>query len=402
MDIAIIGGGASGMILASMLDKKYGNVTIYEKNTKLGKKLLLTGNGKCNFTSGDFDNLKYIYNNDFAINLYNKYNNEKCLEFYKSLGIEPKLEIHKGKKYYYPKSNKSTSVYYNLLDKITTNGINIKCDCDIKSVDKKDSKYVITSNDGKKYTSDRIVFATGGLSYKKTGSDGEALNILKKFGHKIVKPIPGLTGLITSDKDISELKGVRVDCTIYNEKYDIEESGEVQFTEYGISGIPVFNISNKINRFIDSGEKIILNIDFEVTESDIKIRAKNLYYKKVRDFLCGLIPDELSLTILKRIKIDTNKSVKSLNETELKNIYNILSKFEISISSYQSFDNAQVTIGGVDVTDIDIETMESKKSPGLYIIGEALDIDGICGGYNLQLCYSTACAVCRGLSCNQN
>lgn len=201
MDIGIIGGGASGMILASMLNKH--NVTLLERNNKLGKKLLLTGNGKCNFTNLSFENLDYIYNCNLAKELYKKYNNISFINYLHTLGIVAKVETHKNIKYVYPNNNKSTSVYYALLDKILQNNVIIKYDTKVLDVEKNNNKFNVKCSDNNKYIFDVLVFATGGVSYIKTGSDGSAFNILKTIGHSISQIVPGLSPLSYEIEDVN-------------------------------------------------------------------------------------------------------------------------------------------------------------------------------------------------------
>lgn len=397
MNIAIVGGGASAMILASMLKDK--NVTIFEKNQKLGKKLLLTGNGKCNFTSGDFSNIDEIYNNDFAKNIFKKYDNEKCLGFYKSIGILPKVEIHKGIKYYYPNSNKSTSVYYNLLDKIIDNGVDIKYNSEVVDINIENNKFIIRLSDNKTFIFDRVVIATGGISYKNTGSTGDGYRFAEKFGHKIVKIVPGLCPLKSSDKDLKGLKSVRIDAKLtYKEHVEI---GELQFTDYGISGIPVYNLSRYVCRDLDAGNETIFVSFFDKSVDDIikmlSERKDKLSYKKCRDFLCGILPDELAKVILDRAKIDVEKSSKNLTNNDIISLSKELVNFTVNISGFSDYDMAQITIGGVDIDLINPDTMESKLVKNLYFMGEVLDIDGKCGGYNLQMAFSTANAIAESI-----
>lgn len=407
MDIGIIGGGASGMILASKL--KNLNVTILERNSKLGKKLSLTGNGKCNFTNKDFNNLDNIYNNEFAIQVYNKYNNESFINYFKKIGITAKFELHRGTTYVYPYSNKSSSVIYNLLDKIIENKVKIKYDICINEITKKDNKFVVKNSCNDLFYFDIVVLACGGNSYKNTGSDGTGYKIAKSLGHKIVEPLPALCALKYLDKDLNKIKGVRVDAIIHSKNISFIEKGEVQFTEFGVSGIPVFNLSRLISRNITNGNTEEIYLDFYTLDDDfeldnhfkkvfelLKERKKNLYYKKLKDFLCGFLPDEISEVILHRSCIKSKKIV-DLSDDELLSITKNIVFFKINIKSCASFDNAQITIGGIDIKDVDRNTLESKKVKNLYFVGEILDIDGKCGGYNLQLAYSTASIVAESL-----
>ena len=413
MNIGIIGGGASGMFLASMLNKnKNVHVTLIERNAKLGKKLLLTGNGKCNFTNDNFDNnIDGIYNSDFAYNIYKLHDKDEFLSFMRDIGIEPKIEIHKGEKYYYPNSNKSTSVYYALLDRMNANGVEILYDTLIKDIKINSDRFDLVSNDSN-YTFDKLVIATGGSTYKNTGSDGNLYKMLEKLGHKIVKPLPALCGFNYDDKDLLALKGVRVDARINAIVYNLNqiekqfvECGEVQFTQNGISGIPIMNLSRLVNRYIDGGKKVDLSLDFNSVIRDsnqsvfidyLSNRKEKLYYKNTRDFLCGFIPDEIAYIIIKRCGIK-DKLVSEFNANDIEKLRDEITGFKITNIKIPTIDNAQITIGGVDLNDIDSESLESKKVKNMYFVGEVLDVDGKCGGYNLQFAYSSAATIIKQL-----
>lgn len=408
MKIGIIGGGASAMILASKLENC--EVTILERNSKLGKKLLLTGNGKCNYTNLDFNEINSIYNNDFAVNVYNRYNNESFIDYFKKLGIVPKVEIHKGIHYVYPNSNKSTSVYYCLLDKIINNKVKILYNKLVKDVKYNGIVFNAICDDKETYEFDKIVLSTGGASYSKTGSDGMGYEIAKKFGHKIVDIVPGLTAMKYSFKsgNVSISDKCRVNATVvYSDGEDsFLESGELQFNEDTISGIPILNFSSKIGRKLCSKKSIDFSIDFsnvliednsdlnkiERVKKFLNNRIKNTSYRKIEDFLCGYLPDEINEVIFKMTKL-TGKNISNLAESDLDNLADAISNMKIQVTYNSDFENAQVTLGGVDVSQVDNDTLESKLVKGLYFTGEILDIDGRCGGYNLQLAYSTASLV---------
>lgn len=412
MSIAIIGGGASAMILAAKLKNK--EATIIERNNKLGKKLLLTGNGKCNFTNLNFENLHEKYNNSFAIEIYKNYNNNSFIDFFNEIGIVPKIETHKGIDYVYPNSNKSLSVYYCLLDRITFNGVNILYNSFVKEVKKINDKFIVILDSDEKFTFDKIVLATGGMSYKNTGSDGNGYEIAKSFGHSIVHPMPGLTALkynfaLDNNKKFSGKCRVNAKVKCHSCKYSFEEFGEIQFSEDTISGIPILNLSNKICRNFNNDDCVKINIDFShslfenikqnrIEKDDIisflLYRKKNTWYRDVKDFLSGYLPDEISELILSFSGIK-NIRVSNLTERDIDRLAKNLVEFEIIIDKIPSFDNAQITLGGVNVNEININTLESKLVKGLYFSGEVIDIDGICGGYNLQLAYSTASIISK-------
>lgn len=413
MKIGIIGGGASGMMLAAQLKNK--DVTIIERNNKLGKKLLLTGNGKCNFTNLNFNNLTNKYNNKFAIDIYNKFNNTSFIDFFNEIGIVSKVETHKGIDYIYPNSNKSLSVYYCLLDRITDNGVNILYNSQVKEVKKSNDKFIVIL-DNNKLEFDKIVIATGGKSYSNTGSDGSGYAIAQSFGHSIIKPMPGLTALNYSFAGHNNIKlsgKCRVNAKVkYNSSGNsFEESGEIQFNEDTISGIPILNLSNKICRNFKNGENISIDIDFshlilenendstldrDKVKSYLLNRKHNTAYRDARDFLCGYLPDEINEIILNFSGIK-NKKVSDLTDNDIDSLTNNIVDFKIVINKLSSFDNAQITLGGVSVNEIDVNTLESKIIKGLYFAGEVMDIDGICGGYNLQLSYSTAAIISKSI-----
>ena len=203
MRIGIIGGGASGMMLAAQVN--YKDITIIERNNKLGKKLLLTGNGKCNFTNLNFNDLNKKYNNDFAINIYHQFDNISFIDFFNNIGVVSKVETHKGINYIYPNSNKASSVYYCLLDRINDNGVDVIYNSLVKNVKYIDEKFCIALDDDRNLVFDKLVLATGGKSYGNTGSDGIGYSIAKKLGHTIITPTPGLTSLKYNFSDNVEL-----------------------------------------------------------------------------------------------------------------------------------------------------------------------------------------------------
>ena len=411
MRVGIIGGGASAMILASKLKKI--DVTIIERNSKLGKKLLLTGNGKCNYTNLDFDDLGSIYNNYFALNVYKKYDNSSFIDYFKELGIVPKVEIHKGIHYVYPNSNKSTSVYYCLLDKIIVNKVKILYDKKVVDVKCNNKVFSVVCSDNAVYEFDKIVLATGGASYSKTGSDGIGYEIAKKLGHKITNIIPGLCALNYNFlvKNVFLNGKCRVNATVSYNDIDSKfiESGELQFNEDTISGIPVLNLSSKVGRTLASKKNIELSIDFSdvlIDKNDVEKynkvksflldRKNNTDYRRIEDFLCGYLPEEINEVIFKLAKLE-GKKISELTEPDINRLADIILNFKINISYKNDFENAQITLGGVDTSQVYNETLESKLVKGLYFTGEILDIDGKCGGYNLQLAYSTASLVACAL-----
>lgn len=307
-------------------------------------------------------------------------------------------------------SNKSTSVYYALYDKLIENGVEIVYDFNVSNIESREQKFLVS--DGKNfYEGDKIVICSGGMSYKKTGSDGSIYKILSKLGHNIIKPIPGLVGFGYNDSDLKYLKGVRayakVSAKVYNSEKIIKEYieiGEIQFTENYLSGIPVMNLSSKINRYICDGLKVKIIIDFynnlfdEKNDNEdekaalidyLRDRKNKIYYKLSKDFLCGFLQDEIANVIIKRSNVKCD-SVRDISEKDLESIADNIINFVLKEITIGDFNVAQITLGGIDTKDIDINTLQSRIIKNMYFAGEVIDIDGKCGGYNLQLAYSTA------------
>lgn len=406
MNIGIIGGGASGMLLASMI--KNHKVSLFEKNSKLGKKLLLTGNGKCNFTNKNFNNINEIYNSNFAINIYKKFDNNSFIEYLFSIGVETEVNIHKGIEFCYPKTNKSISVYYALFDKIINNNVSIKLNTKVKDIVKNNKKFLVYT-DSDKFEFDIVVISTGGMSYSSTGSTGDGYNIAKNLGHNIIKPLPALCGYRISKINLGNNKGVRINTKVSaincdNKEVIATEYGEVQFSDDSISGYPIMNLSRIINRKINYGNNINLILDLtyginNFNDSQYLInRRKKLFYRKKKDFLSGIIDDNISNYIFKILGINNlDMKVSEFSDNELNVIYEKIHNFEIKPNNNIGFDNAQLTIGGIDTNEIDNNTLESKIVNGLYFTGEIIDVDGKCGGYNLQFCYSSAALVNKSI-----
>lgn len=420
--ILIIGAGASGSFLACMIDDEKYDVTIFEKNNKIGKKLLLTGNGKCNFTNGDFKDLDKIYHNaDFVKYAIGNFGNKSFIEFMNSIGIVERKEIHHDKEYFYPRTEKAASVYYDLFDKIMDKNIELITNQEVLDIRFDKNKFLVKSkNEGGRLREDefdKVVVATGGASYKNTGSDGSFFRILKELGVEVSNLYPSLCGLIPKDNKLKDIKGVRINAkaSLYiDDEYVNSEYGEIQFTSFGISGIPIMNLSRFVKPAIVEDKEVIIKINFFVTNEEeyeksddlekflteclkrLKERSEALQYKRAEDLFCGLINEEIVNIIYDRIKIN-KKHVRDLTDDELLKIAKELYEFDIEIDDTEDINNAQVTRGGVDTKEVDNKTFMSKKIKNLYFIGEVLDIDGICGGYNLQFAYSSSKALSENL-----
>lgn len=388
--VFIIGGGASGLTAAIKASKNSFDVTIFEKNNKLGKKILITGNGKCNYWNENQDINNYHSSSDLYKDIVNQMNLVKAHAFLDSIGIVP--FIKNG--YYYPNSNQAISVVNALVDEAINNGVKIINE-EITSVEKEDNKFILNN----KYESDYLIIATGGKAAPKTGSDGFGYEIAKKFNHTIVKPLPALVGLET-EENLKELAGIRflgeVSLLINNELVQ-KEQGEIQINDYGFSGIPVMQISSNAVKALDDNKNVSISINYIPNiasdilglRSFLKVQNKHLNNKTISQILDQLFNYKLSNYFLKISKIDEHSVIDKLSNDELDLLCHNILNSNYKIIKDHGFDNAQVTSGGVDLNEVNLDTLESSKVKGLYFCGEVLDVDGACGGYNLSFAWIT-------------
>ena len=383
MDIVVVGGGASGLLSAIFAKNEYNNVTILERYNKCGKKILVTGNGRCNYFNEIFDNDKFnSSNNDFIEEFNTDDNRKKVLDFFDSIGIVPTIKND----YYYPLSKEASSIRNILLNEVNKKKINVINNADVLSVKKINNKFIINYSD-KSILCDKVILATGSNAYYSDETNG--YSICKSFGHHIVKVVPSLVQLIGEGKYFKDWSGSRNNSkvSIYvDDKFIKSEIGEVMFTDYGLSGICIFNISGIATRAINQGKKVEITINLlnDINNLDIFLdeRYKKIGDKKIEEFLEGLIPYKLVNAILKEKKLES-RFYSSLNDKEKKVLVDSLNNYKVLITGSKSFKDAQVCSGGVDTKEIDSKTFESKLVKNLYIVGELLDVDGICGGYNL-------------------
>ena len=384
MDVVVIGSGASGLISAIECAKNGNNVIVLERYSDFAKKILVTGNGRCNYWNEDFSN-KHFYSSNFNfVKQVNTLENRKeVLKFFKNIGIVP--YIKNG--YYYPMSMQASSIRNALLSEANDRGVKFVKDACVTSVKKRNDKFYIDYNNGG-VVSDKVILAMGSKSYFK--DDALGYDICRSFGHNIIKVMPSLVQLVGNEKYFKDWKGVRSNASlsIYVDNKKIkEELGEVMLTDYGISGICVFNLSGIAVRALNEKKKVYISINFlpEINNllSFFEKRNNNLKNKKLDIFLEGIINYKIINVILNKCHLDKNRCWNDLNEIEKNNLVNNLLSFKLNITGSQDYLNSQVCTGGVDTLEINSNTMESKLCKGLFIVGEMLDVDGECGGYNL-------------------
>ena len=382
-DIIVIGAGASGLVAAIFAKSENNNVTILERFDKSAKKILVTGNGRCNYWNEDFDN-KHFYssNNSFINSINTPDNKEEVLNFFKSIGIIP--TIKNG--YYYPMSKEASSVRLALLNEIKKKNINIINNSNVIDIKKVDNKFQITCSD-KLYACDKVIVATGSNAYYKEENLG--YSICNKLGHNIIKVMPSLVQLVGKESYFKEWAGVRnnSEVSIYvDNNLEKKELGELMLTDYGLSGICIFNLSGIANRSLNLNKKVSIKINFLPEIDNLKEfledRNKTLIDRPLDLFLEGLLNYKLINVILKRINL-LDRYYSNLNDNEKNLLIDSLTNFNVEITGSKSFSDSQVCTGGVDTKEIDPNTFESLICKNLYIVGEVLDVDGDCGGYNL-------------------
>lgn len=372
--IVIVGGGISGLVSALTVKDDNNEVIILEKNSTLGKKILVTGNGRCNFLNDDF-NLNYYHSvEDFDISKFiDEDDKNMVLDFINNLGIEYKTKNG----YYYPFSNKASTIKDTLVTEVERKNIKVIYNYDVNSIKRDGSKFII-NNDIK---CDYIILSTGSKSYPSTGSTGAGYELVKSLGHSVTNLYPSLVQVTAKGDIFKKLSGIRTDVkvSIYDEdKIVKEEIGELQLTDYGISGICVFNIS----RYIPLIENPIVKIDFLPNVGDSEKYFSSKPRISIEDLLLRTLNEKLAKIILEKSNIDNKSTYNDLDIFSKERLLTNLRNFEVVVTGTKSFDNSQVTAGGVKLNEIK-EDFESSIVPNLYVIGELLDIDGDCGGYNI-------------------
>lgn len=396
--VAIIGGGASGLVAAIFAAKQKQDVIILEKNNLCGKKILATGNGRCNLWNEDQSVLHYRSSEiQLVEKTLNKENQKKILDFFNKIGIE--FRIKNG--YYYPFSNQAVSVQNALVSEANKLNIDIKNNTEIKNIKKVNGKFIIYTTNNEKILTDKVIIATGSKAAPKTGSDGTGYGLCENFGHTIVKPLPALVQLRAREHYLKDWEGIRVDALIElyeNNKKLAEEKGELQLTNYGISGICVLNLSGRVARGLEEGkeENIIINfldgLNLKKIENFINWmdnRNSIIENRNILELLEGVLNYKLVKVILKKSKLNEKDNWNVLSANQKVELAKNIIQFDLNIVGTNFFDKAQVCSGGIPLNEIDINTMESKKEKGLYIVGELLDVDGDCGGYNLEWAWTT-------------
>lgn len=388
--VGIIGAGASGMMAAITAAGQGADVTLIERGERVGKKLLMTGNGKCNLGNTSLDIDKYYGGNrEWISQCLKSFNTDETILFFQGLGLL--LKSKNG--YLYPASEQASVVLDVLRNELKLLGVTLITDCKINKIVKdKDSGKLVVSDGDRTLTFDRVILACGSKAAPKTGSDGSGYKLAKQLGHTIVPTVPALVQLKCSEDYLKAVSGVRAEGRIQvvrDGSCVAEEFGEIQFTDYGISGIPVFQVSRVVNYILQEQKsvEVIINLmpDYDEASFHKLIAGRRLLQtdRTVEEFFTGMLNKKLMTLFIKLAGLKTNIPVAESDIEAVEQVYKLCRQWKLRVTGSNSYENAQVCAGGVDTTEVS-DKMESKLVPGVYFAGEILDVDGKCGGYNLQ------------------
>ena len=392
-EIAVIGGGASGLMAAITAKKSGKEVIILARKDRILKKVLITGNGRCNITNVNANISNYFGKNISSVeNILNRFTPQDTMDFFNELGIVCNEE-NRGK--VYPLSGQASSVVDALRFEAEKLGIKIETEFYVRKIEKDGFKFRIYSEDRKKIQAGRVIIAAGGQSYPELGSNGSGFELAKELGHSVTKLSPSIVQLKTEKNQVKGLQGIKTDVavTAYGDNKKIcTYDGELLFTDYGISGNVVFNISfvmplyKNVEFEIDFMEKFDYNELYEM----LKERKRILSHLTMENYFNGMINKKLGQFLSKVSGIEKlSKPVKDLNDSDIRKLCTVLKKYRVKILETTGFKNAQVTAGGVSLDEVNTETLESKIVKGLYFSGEVLDVYGECGGFNLQWAWAS-------------
>lgn len=399
VDVIIIGGGAAGLACGIEAVKRGKTCLILEQKEKLGKKLYATGNGKCNFANRNAG-LQWFHSIEENTEplIGNVIHEDICGEtehFFYELGV-PAVE-RQG--YLYPRSEQAATVVRALEQAYIQRKGTLNCGERVEKLQWSEQKKEFTvQTDAGVYKSKKIVLATGGMSNSKLGSDGSGYGLAKQLGHSVSTCLPALCGLQCKEKGWNRLQGVRARGTVQawiNHNLLAEELGEIQFTQYGISGIVVFNLSRYASIGLQEGKKVEFVLDLlpEYSKEELKNILVDMQKccpnRSVYEIVSGFLPDKLAAYLLERIGLQKEQLIRDCQESALKELIQISKCLKVRIVDSNDFNQSQVTAGGVPLSEVNLNTMESKIQSGCYLTGELLDVDGSCGGYNLMWAWST-------------
>ena len=401
-DVAVIGGGPAGMMAAGQAASLGAKVIIFDKNHNLGRKLLLTGKGRCNITQAEFNDREFIKklgkNGQFLFSALAAFGPKKIIDFFEKRKLPIKIE--RGGRVF-PASEKAQDVLETLLKYLKENKVKIMINAKVLGFEIKSGKIECLKLKNEKIYADNFILAVGGLAYPRTGSTGDGYGWAKKMRHKIIRPSPSLVPVRIKEDLVKNLQGLSLKNVVLsvwqdNKKQDLK-FGEMLFTHFGISGPIVLDLSKKIGELLVKGDvKIEIDLkpalDFSVLDKRLQRDFIKNSNKDFKNYLPELLPQKLIEPAIKMSGINSDKKLNSITKDERKKLGDLLKGLKFTVAGLLGYEQAIVTSGGVDLKEIDSKTMRSKIVKNLFFAGEILDIDGPTGGYNLQICWSTGYA----------
>ncbi len=418
-DVIVIGAGASGMMAAITAARRGRSVLILEHMDKVGKKILATGNGKCNYTNEYMTAECYHGDQRLLTDIRSQFERDDAIAFFRELGIWPKAKNG----YYYPNSGQALSVVEALQMELKQLDIAVVCGCQVQGLSEDYVGFAVATSTGV-YKARKVIVACGLLAAPKLGSDGSMIPVLKELGHRFVPIVPALCGFYASGMEFKKVSGVRCEAELTLEidtihakvsstdgknaenhailpdtdaKHIPKERGELQLTDYGVSGIPVFQLSSQAAKALKEKKKVSMRIDFlpEIAggelESELhrRVERAKTSVMTLEQTLCGLFNQKLIPVLVKKAGIVAGMQADRVDAAQLRKLTNAIKNYPVTLDKVRDFEFAQVCAGGIRTEELDTKTLESRLVPGLYFAGEILDVDGICGGYNLQWAWSS-------------
>ena len=398
-NVIVVGGGAAGMMAAVFAARNGQNVQLLEKNEKLGKKLFITGKGRCNITNAaDIEDLftAVISNPKFLYSGFYSFTNQQVVDFFEELGVKTKIE--RGERVF-PVSDHSSDVIAAFSRELKSLGVSVSLHTEVKELlCEQDKVCGVLLTNGKKMKADAVIVATGGISYPSTGSTGDGYRFAKEAGHKVTELLPSLVPMEVRQWYAKELQGLslrNIEIRITDGKKKLyEEFGEMLFTHYGVTGPVILSASSVVGKTLRKKE-LTLHIDLKPALSEEQLDKRILrefdanHNKQYKNSIDSLFPAKLKPVMIELSEIEPEKKVNEITKEERQRLIHLIKDFTMTLTGLRGYNEAIITKGGVSVKEIDPGTMESKIIKGLYFAGEVLDLDAVTGGYNLQIAWST-------------
>lgn len=398
-NVIVVGGGAAGMMAAVFAARNGQNVQLLEKNEKLGKKLFITGKGRCNITNAaDIEDLftAVISNPKFLYSGFYSFTNQQVIDFFEELGVKTKIE--RGERVF-PVSDHSSDVIAAFSRELKSLGVSVSLHTEVRELlCEQDKVCGVLLTNGKKMKADAVIVATGGISYPSTGSTGDGYRFAKETGHRVTELLPSLVPMEVRQWYAKELQGLSLRnieiCITDGKKKLYEEFGEMLFTHYGVTGPVILSASSVVGKTLRKKE-LTLHIDLKPALSEEQLDKRILrefdanHNKQYKNSIDSLFPAKLKPVMIELSEIEPEKKVNEITKEERQRLVHLIKDFTMTLTGLRSYNEAIITKGGVSVKEVDPGTMESKKMKGLYFAGEVLDLDAMTGGYNLQIAWST-------------